>query len=440
MKKINTLNLALLCAIIASICAIILQRHLPEKSLVLVPGTDQLKVFTYSTHADKTPVEAESVDGKQVQWRCTRDDSLRKEVCGATVALSKNPERGLNLSGYSSLHVKLNYAGEAKKIRLVLRTFDKRFSQVSDSNSGKFHSVFLRQQDFNTPVKINLSEFLVAEWWVDQFGLRRDLARPDLSNVVSFAMDFVDDVPVGNHDVSLQELSVSGTLISPERWYLALLAVWILGGLILLGVRIVRHPPINPEQDQPGQGQDGVGQKNSKASTEKNLFESASKLDALTGIYNRLAIADSVAQLLADPRKNSIALILIDIDHFRRVNDRRGNEAGDELLKQFSILIASNIRNEDIFGRWDGEKFILVCPKTSIDSAFYFAEKLRKVICNSLFDEEKPLSITASFGVGTIMEGEDFADAIGRVNNAVAQAKSMGRNCTIIAKTHARED
>ena len=139
--------------------------------------------------------------------------------------------------------------------------------------------------------------------------------------------------------------------------------------------------------------------------------------------------------MLADPRKNSIALIIIDIDHFKRINDRRGHDVGDNILKQFTLIVSSNIRSDDIFGRWGGEEFILICPKTNIDNAFYLAEKIRKIVSDTMFEEEKPVTITASFGVGTIQQDEDFASAFKRVDAALYKAKSIGRNCTIIAET-----
>ncbi len=432
MKKLNTLNLVLLLAIIASVGAIGLQKYLPKKTIVVVPSTQHYDTFYYLAAPEGSKTRFEFIDQSKHQWRCISEELEGWLVCSFSMVLVADVTQGWDLSSYSTLDVKLNYTGPAKKMRIVLRNFDKRFSTLEDTNSSKFQFVMLRQEDFNKKISINLTEFTVAEWWIEQFDLPRHLARPDVSNVVFIGIEFVEGLPPGNHDVTLESLSFSGDLISPEHWYLSILVAWILSGLLVIGIRMVR---LKQEGQQAKQRINELAVSNSRLQTEKSRFQTLSNLDALTGIYNRYAIDKSITQLLADPRKNSIALIIIDIDHFKRINDRRGHDAGDNILKQFTLIVSSNIRSDDIFGRWGGEEFILICPKTSIDNAFYLAEKIRKIISDTVFEEKKPVTITASFGVGTIQQDEDFASAFRRVDAALYKAKSIGRNCTIIAET-----
>lgn len=433
MKKLNTLNLVLLLAIIASVSAIVLQKYLPKKSIVVVPNTALYDTYYYLATPEGSKTRFEFIDQSKHQWRCISEELDGWLVCSFSMVLVKDVTRGWDLSSYSTLDIKLNYQGPAQKMRVVLRHVDERFTIEGDSNSTKFQFIILRQEDFNKEVSINLTEFTVAEWWIEQFDLPRHLARPDVSNVVYLGIEFIEGIPPGNHDVTLESLKFSGDLISPEHLYLGILALWILSGLTVVGVRMVR---LNQESQEAKQRIDELATSNVRLQSEKSRFQTLSNLDALTGIYNRYAIDKSIAQLLADPRKNSIALIVIDIDHFKRINDRRGHDVGDNILKQFTLIVSSNIRNEDIFGRWGGEEFILICPKTSIDNAFYLAEKIRKIVSDTLFEEEKPLTITASFGVGTILPDEDFASAFRRVDAALYHAKSLGRNCTIIAETN----
>jgi diguanylate cyclase (GGDEF)-like protein len=98
----------------------------------------------------------------------------------------------------------------------------------------------------------------------------------------------------------------------------------------------------------------------------------------------------------------------IGVDYFKRINDHRGHAVGDQVLKQLAMLVMNNIRSEDIFGRRGGEEFILLCPNTRVENAGYFAEKLREIISSSHFGEDKPLTVTASFGVGIINASEKF--------------------------------
>lgn len=430
MKKINTLNLVLLLAIVASIGVIVLQRYLPDKSINVVPGGNYASTFYYTATPEGSKTRFEFIDQSKHQWRCISEAVDDWLVCTFAMILVDGMVPGRDLSSYDTLNIKLNYTGPAQKIRVVLRHHDDRFTTAEDSNSTKFHDVMLRREDFNKEVHIALSEFTVPGWWIDQYNIPRHLARPDLSNVISVGIEFVEGLSPGNHDVTLESLSFSGDLISPEHWYLGIMGLWILVGLSVVAIRMIR---LDREGRQAQQQINELAVSNSRLETEKTRFQTLSHVDALTGINNRYAIDKEIAQLLADPRPPSIALIIIDIDHFKRINDRRGHAVGDKILKQFALTVSSNIRSQDIFGRWGGEEFLLICPDSTIDSAFYLAEKIRRIISETVFEEEKPMTITASFGVSTIQPEENFPSAFKRVDAALYKAKSAGRNCTIIA-------
>ena len=114
---------------------------------------------------------------------------------------------------------------------------------------------------------------------------------------------------------------------------------------------------------------------------------------------------------------------MMDIDHFKKVNDTYGHEFGDYVLKEFANVVKQNIRNSDIFARIGGEEFILILPHTSYESALKVAEKLRKAIEKHDFKGKK---ITASFGVSEF-EG-DLQMAIEIADEALYEAKRNGRN------------
>ena len=432
MKKINTLNLVLLLAILASIGAIVLQRYLPHKIINVIPQGNYATTFYYTALPEGSTTRFEFIDQRTHQWRCISEAVDPWLVCTFAIILEEGMVPGWDLSGYDTINIKLNYTGPARKMRVVLRHHDERYTTSEDSNSTKFHNVMLRSEDFNKEVSIGLSEFTVPGWWIDQYNIPRHLARPDLSNVISVGVEFVEGLPPGNHEVILESLSFSGDLISPEHWYLGIMGLWILAGLTIVGIRMIR---LDREGRQARQQINELAVSNSRLETEKSRFQTLSHVDALTGIHNRYAIDKSIAQLLAEPRPASIALIIIDIDHFKRINDRRGHAVGDKILRQFALTVSSNIRSHDIFGRWGGEEFILICPDSSIDNAFYLAEKIRGIISETVFEEEKPMAITASFGVSTIQPDEEFASAFKRADAALYKAKSAGRNCTILADT-----
>lgn len=153
--------------------------------------------------------------------------------------------------------------------------------------------------------------------------------------------------------------------------------------------------------------------------------------DPLTGIYNRAGIAAIVEGLFANSEiKQGVSLIMLDLDHFKRINDRRGHEAGDRILQEVVALVNRNIRSGDYFARWSGEEFLLLCPSTPLTHAKKLAEKLRLACANYLFEiNSAPVSVTLSIGIASCKPEDDFTQLLKRADSALYRAKNSGRNC-----------
>ncbi|PHS20194.1 MAG: hypothetical protein COA86_02580 [Kangiella sp.] len=157
-------------------------------------------------------------------------------------------------------------------------------------------------------------------------------------------------------------------------------------------------------------------------------LELLSITDTLTGSYNRLKIDRSFAQEITrcERYNHSLSIFMIDIDHFKRVNDKHGHLIGDEVLIKFANTIKKNIRGNDLLGRWGGEEFIVICTETNIKDAERVAEKLRVLIENTCFSPLK--EITASFGVTQWKKGESQEMLVTKADLAMYQSKQQGRN------------
>lgn len=160
-------------------------------------------------------------------------------------------------------------------------------------------------------------------------------------------------------------------------------------------------------------------------------YKALSTLDPLTGIYNRAGIAAIVEGLfINDEMKQGVSLLMLDVDHFKRINDRRGHEAGDRILQELVALVNRNIRSGDYFARWSGEEFILLCPSTTLPNAKKLAEKLRLACANYLFEANSaPLAVTLSIGIASCKPSDDFTQLLKRADSALYRAKNSGRNC-----------
>ncbi len=158
--------------------------------------------------------------------------------------------------------------------------------------------------------------------------------------------------------------------------------------------------------------------------------------DPLTGIANRRSLFDAAssemqrAQRYGDP----FSIIMIDIDHFKLINDRFGHAGGDQVLAEFARLCARTCRIDlDVTGRVGGEEFAIVMPGTGLEGAHGFAERLREAINTAAFVvAEKPAPVTASFGVAEFQASDcTTAEIFKRADDALYRAKAAGRNRVI---------
>ncbi|MBD2296758.1 PleD family two-component system response regulator [Anabaena sphaerica FACHB-251] len=171
---------------------------------------------------------------------------------------------------------------------------------------------------------------------------------------------------------------------------------------------------------------------------QKELVEQLEKLantDPLTGVWNRrylLMIAEQ--EIKRSQRYNfSFAVLLMDIDHFKKINDTYGHNIGDEVIIFMTKTVLNHLRQPDCFGRFGGEEFVVLLPETDIDEGVIVAERIRENINNeSIAVEGQQVSITVSIGVASYSLGDKTIDAIiQRADQALYQAKNQGRNRVI---------
>ncbi|WP_457417728.1 GGDEF domain-containing protein [Roseateles sp. P5_E7] len=156
--------------------------------------------------------------------------------------------------------------------------------------------------------------------------------------------------------------------------------------------------------------------------------------DELTRISNRRHLSERLAAEQLNQRQSgeTMSLVLIDIDHFKTVNDSHGHAAGDAVLRHFAAMLQGTLRSTDFAGRWGGEEFLVVTPKASADTAAALVERLREGLAETSFDTIVPgLRITFSAGVAECAPGEDLHLAIDRADRALYQAKQTGRDRTV---------
>jgi diguanylate cyclase (GGDEF)-like protein len=164
---------------------------------------------------------------------------------------------------------------------------------------------------------------------------------------------------------------------------------------------------------------------------QKKLHEMATT-DPLTTLYNRRHVNFLADMEIARVKKskNTLCVMLIDIDHFKAVNDNYGHDVGDNVLICVAEVLKSKMRKEDIIARWGGEEFLIILPNLSTDEAKRSAERVQEEL--AAFDYAShigiALQITMSVGISSYREKEGLSDAIARADHALYQSKANGRN------------
>ena len=158
--------------------------------------------------------------------------------------------------------------------------------------------------------------------------------------------------------------------------------------------------------------------------------------DMLTGLLNRRAMTDQLESELARVSRsgNPVCVALIDIDHFKKVNDHYGHRMGDEVLRSFASLAQGDLRQVDQLGRWGGEEFLLMMPHVDASQAWVAVERLRNRIAAHPMGDSGNLTVTISAGLAQFSHGESLDRWIERADQALYQAKQSGRNRCLIAE------
>lgn len=160
--------------------------------------------------------------------------------------------------------------------------------------------------------------------------------------------------------------------------------------------------------------------------------------DAVTGLYNRHYLTSHLDTRMEAAQKQGkdLSILMMDIDHFKNVNDTYGHAVGDKVLKEFASRVGRNIRGVDLAARYGGEEFVVMMPETPADWALMIGNRLREEIANKPFDfssTEGEIAITVSIGVATSKEGQTPAQLLEEADKALYEAKAAGRNRVVVA-------
>jgi len=417
--KLLTTGIALTLAAVAGV------ELLPVRTLDLTAAgvADGPYLITASGSQDDTSVQWLNAGRKRL--RCHYATGGNYLGCGMTFVLTgEDRSRGHDLSRFESVEMDLAYKGPSPFVRVGIRNFDPRFSKTEDPNSSRFQTINLRPRDIAKPVEVDLGELTVPEWWTQGFDLPREYIRPSLENATALAVDLPFVQPGQEHELEVRRVTVKGKWVSRDRVYLGVLCAWLLAAslLALRGWARLRQGYSHQQREI-----DALTARTRQLRIEQESLRRLATIDELTGVLNRRGLEQSLDDF--EEASQGMTLVMLDIDHFKRVNDRLGHDCGDEVLKRVAGVVAANLRASDVFGRWGGEEFLIACQGTRVRDAARLAEKLRERVQQSEINSSGGrITVTASFGVALAPPGAPAAGALKRADEALYRAKEAGRN------------
>jgi diguanylate cyclase (GGDEF)-like protein len=362
-------------------------------------------------------------------WRCVLKTKYAYPYCAYELRLdARKTDTGFDLSQFDTITVDLDYAGPSDTLRVYLKNFDRRYSRPGVSDTLKFNKVEAATAPGRNILQLKLADFGVAEWWVTQNKIRPVLSTTQFNNITELEFQTGTLAPPGAYRFRVHRITLHGHRIGQAAWYGGILAVW--AGLIglYLAYRIVR---LRRDLEQRRESQ-------AAAMRIAQYAEESARRDYLTRLLNRAGVIDLYHPIAMNRREGTSAVILLDVDHFKAVNDRFGHSAGDQVLTGIAEILTANTRTGDIVGRWGGEEYLLICSVSDQNTAMAIAGKLRAAI--EAHDFPVVGRITASLGVycasgqmAALEQLVSYADA------ALYAAKEQGRNRVVLYQPFMRE-
>ncbi len=365
------------------------------------------------------------LDKSKNRFRCVISDKIPYPSCGFTSIGIKN-DYSMDLTEFDRVRIRFHHVGEQVQVRIFMHSMLDNYSKDTDLNSQIYS--FIKTTTGDSPentVLIKLDDIKTAEWWLDSRGLTTIGTQTNLSKVKDFGIDIPSQGISGAHDLEIAEFVVEGQWVKAETLYLSIIIFW---ALYISGESFFRFLKLKRQVILDARRLEELTQHTEMLRTESERYKDLSTTDQLTGLLNRAGLAQRISELFGPAGNASYALLLIDIDLFKLINDRYGHAIGDQVLAAIAQIIQYSTRSNDVISRWGGEEFLLICPVSDATSAQIIAEKIRMAVASHRFMNNLPNKATVSIGVTMLTNEDSMETAFKRCDKALYQAKSTGRN------------
>ncbi|HDM8136794.1 TPA: GGDEF domain-containing protein [Vibrio harveyi] len=351
--------------------------------------------------------------------------------CGISVYTDvKEATKGLDLSSYHTVRLKIRYeaAGDgqspSKNLRLYLRNFNSAYSIPTDEYTIKYNGMQFSPSDFSEIIEIPIKNLQVMTWWLNDNDVAIEHSAPEFSNITRIDLATGAGAALGKHKIVIDRIEFEGAYVQQSTLLFVLLFSWMALGLAFSLHEMRKNKMAYNKAKKRHRHLEKV---NNTLRAQNYEFAELAHRDALTGAMNRHAVQSWLEQQARQVRwgHDSFSILYMDLDKFKRVNDKYGHQMGDDILREFVMVISSSIQPEDRLVRWGGEEFVVFCPDTNVEQAVKKAEVIRQNVESHLWVHGEPL--TCSIGVAQ-MQNERVSETMARADEVLYLAKRNGRN------------
>ena len=422
------------------ISALILLSHnfWPKRVISLLPDSVKMKLVDVDSKAEVGGSSQHRwIDEENNTWECDIGDKAPYPYCAVVFIWSDAlPLTKLDLSRLDSLELVVDYEGDASRLKIFLRDYYPIVGSAEFKENpvfeeaiynAQFNQVYVKVEQSEQKLSIPLSDFKVADWWVSNNDLPFSAFNSSLAQVISLGIDIPHPIPLGKHKFTVKELNFSGAYLQKEDLNFAMIIFW---AIVVLAEIIVSHRKM--------QGLVEINQKQVlQLSQENTQIRNKAERDLLTALYNRQGLKVTIRQLRENGLLAQYMVLVVDVDHFKQVNDTHGHTVGDQILVELADVIRCNLREQDHAARWGGEEFVLLIKSDLGGTLDSFVDRLRTRIASNHFNAfsmDTKLPITVSIGGAHIADYGNFEAAFEKADKALYLAKNSGRNKYVVSQ------
>ncbi len=420
-KKYSFLTRALHLSILtAALLCVFLVVTDPKKILQLYPYPGvAVHLFSDSVEPEGTSVVTWIDRGNSI-YECKIGYGLQYPYCGIVIKY-KSPEsetydwqdyyefsdaQSIDLSGYDGISVSMEYSGPSNSLNFFLRNSEKLPGSYRDYDQVPYIHVDFVPTESGT--FIDLAKMQVAKWWIDRFNPPQNMRQPKFEHVFEMGIDLPPLPAKGSHRFKLNRITATKSYFPRKQLFPVIAGLIGINLLILIIQGLLRYFSYRYRE-------------------ENETLRTTMVIDPLTKCFNRLGLETAIDRMFPLPGSSGVYVMILDLDHFKQINDALGHAVGDEVLRKVSMALSGELRSDDIFGRWGGEEFIIISKISRDNLNNLIARLMRSLQGVSIEGEPEARKVTMSVGVTEARAGEIFDDVFKRADEAMYQVKQSGR-------------